>query len=475
MTRNRWSIAGRLTRGFAWTIGLLVVSTSGISAYFLNESMSRELDALTLEELHEMRASFKDSDGTREAFRELAKEFGDEHATNPFAWRIWEVESGRVWDELGRSKLLELVPERWEPLDVTREPKTGLRWRTESLTPSLTIGLMIDGGFQVALVRRFGLVMLSVIGSLSLLAIAGGALLGRKLARQLHDVAAQARAVQVPATDHELYVEGAPEEIREVADALCEMLRNIRRENDRARLLTAGLAHELRSPIQNLMGEAEVALLRDRTPDDYREVIASQVEELHDLGRVVDNLVLLCSPTSDREARVTERFDLEREAHIRLEQDRSEGARRDVAIDFSATGSLEIDGDREALMLALHNLVSNAIKWSPPGSTVVVELEGSEDRVEMRVADSGPGIPEDMREQIFQPFNRGPVRGDGRVGYGLGLALVRIAVEGHGGEIEVLDSPSGGALFRISIPREVVVQDNRSDDAGEARPVARPA
>ncbi len=453
MSRATWSLAGHLTRWYALSIGAFVVVVTAISLWFLGQSVARELDALVLEELHEMQASFPNAGGSIEDFHELAQEFEDEHPANPMAWRVWERGSGELWSEFGDAPLLSGIPDAPGAFDETITPRAGLRMRTEPLAPDLVVCLAVDGTWQLALLRRFFVLLGAVTVTAAFAAIAFGNLLGRRLAGHLRSVAEQARSVNAATDDAALQVEGAPEEILDVANALCDMLQNIRREHDRARLMTAGMAHELRSPIQNLLGEGEVALLRERTAEEYRAVIESQLEEVRDLARVVGNLISLCAPAGEGSTTPLEHFDLGQEADLRLMKDRDQAARRGVRVELEASGDLTVDGDREALLLALHNLVSNAINWSPKEAVVRVSLDGSSRRIEIIVDDAGPGVAETERAHIFEPFYRGKSTEHGRVGYGLGLALTRAAVKAHGGAIEVGDSSLGGARFRMTIPR----------------------
>ena len=463
MNRKRWSIAPWLTRWFALTVGVAVLALSGLSLWFVGESVERELDGLVLEELHEMRADF-DPRMTPAEFALVADKYDTEHPVNPLAWKVWHQETGELWGAFGSPKLLALAPANFEPLNQTTRPESNLRWRAEEVESDLVVGLLVDGEWQSALLNQLTWAVLGVGSLTALLALASGAILGRRLARHLHDVAAQVRAVQVPSAEHVLPVEGAPEEIREVADALYEMFGNIRRQQDRAQLMTAGLAHELRSPIQNLMSEAEVALLRNREVEEYREVLVSQVAELRDLGRVVDNLVMLCSP-GEAGSLELERVDLEKEARLRIERNRSAADRAGVFIELETIGDLHLEGDREAILLALNNLVGNAVQWSPPGATVRVRISGEADAVQISVDDGGPGVPVAERKRIFEAFYRGPQSeepegqaGNGvsvgrRIGYGLGLALVLNAVQAHRGQVIVEDSPLGGARFVVRLPR----------------------
>jgi signal transduction histidine kinase len=90
---------------------------------------------------------------------------------------------------------------------------------------------------------------------------------------------------------------------------------------------------------------------------------------------------------------------------------------------------------------------------------VNVDLEGAANEVVITVDDAGPGVPVELREKIFEPFYRGPAARGGRIGYGLGLALARSAVDAQGGRIEVGTSPAGGARFRVVLPRQGRAED----------------
>jgi signal transduction histidine kinase len=135
-----------------------------------------------------------------------------------------------------------------------------------------------------------------------------------------------------------------------------------------------------------------------------------------------------------------------------------------VRLDLESHGDTHVSGDREALLLALRNVVANAIQWSPAETTVAVELTGEPDAIRVTVDDAGPGIPAADRERIFEPFHRGSPPGGRRVGYGLGLALTRSAVQAQGGRVTVEDSALGGARIRIIVPRGVPANGGAHDE-----------
>ena len=239
--------------------------------------------------------------------------------------------------------------------------------------------------------------------------------------------------------------------------------------------MSAGLAHELRSPIQNITGAADVALLKPRSASEYVDVLQRVARESRELGVVVDNLVALIGTSSFETRPAEERFDLSEELSFRLARDIEQAREQGVSIQLALPEATPIHGDREAILLALRNIIGNAIRWAGNGGEVRVRLHSEEEQaVRIEVEDSGPGIPRAERDKVFEPFYRSPdVRGK-RSGYGLGLALARTAILALGGSIEVGDSGSlGGAEFIIELGRRPRVDSWRRAPHALRSPASR--
>lgn len=450
-----WSIAGRLTRLIV-TMGVAIsLVVAGISSWFLRDSLLREIDSLAVEEINEMSARYRARGEGVDSFHSLAAILAAEHRAHPLTWRVWNQGTQAVVWEYGSPERLAMIPTEPTALGVTTAPATEFRWRNERLPGGLVLGVLVDGSWNLAEFDRFLKWFIAVLAAASIVAVTTGIFFARRLGGHLENVALQARAAATSPEKVDIHVEDAPSEIDEIAQALCEVLASIRSEAGRARMMAAGLAHELRSPIQNLMAAAEVSLMRERDSDHYKQLIESQFEELRDLARVVDNLVVLSSPSETVTGAVHERFDLGQEAQLRMDKERKQASIKGVSLELKLGASLQLEGDREALLLALRNLVGNAIHWSQKGSVVRVSIaeKDDEDRVEILVDDAGPGIPLEKRKLIFEPFNRGGSSSHGRIGYGLGLAIAKMAVHAQGGTIDVCDAPSGGARFRVIIKK----------------------
>jgi signal transduction histidine kinase len=453
--KRSWSLAGRLTLWAVLAVLIISLSVAALGHAFVSNAVEGELEALAVEELHELRAVWRsrdeDSPGTpQEAFGAIVGGFGTLHPTTPFAWRVRK--DGEPWGEFGSTELLSRLPESWAPPDKTRVLDDGVRTRADEIEPGLTVEVAVDGSERALLLERFFTYVLALGGLAALGALVCCAWIGRWMGRMLQRVARAADQVPATAGLAGLDPRDLPRELVPVVEALSDSFARVERESERTRMLAAGLAHELRSPLQNLLGEAEVTLLRERSPGEYQRALESQLEELRDLTRVVDNLVTLCTPSREAPTEL-EDFDLASEVELRLGKERAAAARRGVELRVRSEGDTRCRGDREALLLALRNLVANAVEWSPAGEAVDLTVEGRDGELSLTVDDAGPGVPAAERERIFTPFHSGPARPGRRAGYGLGLALTRSAAQAHGGRIEVGDSPRGGARFRLVLPR----------------------
>jgi two-component system heavy metal sensor histidine kinase CusS len=317
------------------------MAIAAISGGFLWASVNRELDSLTHEEVDEMTALFAAASHSRAEFDRFAAELQASHPANRLAWRVWSPD-GSLWHESGPPEMLAAADPRPEPIDSNQAVRPSLRWRTEALEDGRRVAVVLDGSAQHALLSRYEAFSLALLIGATLCAGWIASLLSRRTSALLHVVADAARSGDA---DFETARGVAlPEEIRAVADSLSATLTRIRSEQERAKLMTSGLAHELRSPIQNLLGEAEVALMRERSTAEYQEVLEAQIEELHELGRSVDNLVLLCS--RDQRPDRAETFDLGDEATLRLDRDSLRASRSGVRIELELYGDLTVRGDR---------------------------------------------------------------------------------------------------------------------------------
>lgn len=455
--RQEWSFQRRFSLAFGLTSLVLATAIAGISALFVSRATDRELSAFVQEELGEMRAFFGTTRVDPEVVRELAESLSVEHHGQRIGWVIWEGDE--LWGRFGELGLLDRVETLPRELGVTSRPADGLRWRVEELAlvpgkgpnTGLIIGALVDGRAVLAHMGGFVRIAGILVLLAGVLGLGAGSFFSRRMALMLRDVARSLDDLREGDGQLDIGTQGAPIEIAQVTDAMTETLRTIQAERARLTTLVAGFAHELRSPIQNMLGESQVLLRRDRPLEEYRRVLEEQVDELRELARSVDNLVTFCA--LGEAPPMGEFFDLGEQVELRLMRERARAERRGVELVVLLEGDLSLEGDREALLLAISNLVGNAVDFTTAGDRVELSLDGDVGGLRISVDDSGPGVDPADRDAIFVPFHQGRRRPGQRVGYGLGLALVRSTVEAHGGRVVVGDSALGGARFLVELPR----------------------
>jgi signal transduction histidine kinase len=450
--QHEWSLATRLSR---WILVLTIVPVllALLAGYiFLEATVSRELVALVEEELEETELCLRQGGTGQNGFAKIASELAAQHPSVRLAWRVFDLQ-GKVLGEYGDPDILTSDWPGPACVQQVRDLGEGLLTKSMVAPDGTIVGLILDGSGLVTVVTRYGMVGIGVALFAAALAFVASRLLVRKVTVLLDRVTESAGAPKGG-------LEGAPTEIRQVAESLHQVLRAVRKESEEARIFTMSLAHELRSPVQNLIGQAEVALLKTRDPQAYETLLTSQLEELNELADALDNLLAIFStpaatngyaPATNDSA---EQFDLGAEAQLRMAREQQRATREDVVLTVNTHGNTEMAGNREAVLRGLRNVVANALNWSPRGSDVQVDIDGADEDIVVTVDDAGPGVPAPIRARVFSPFFQGPQRQAGRIGYGLGLAMAKKAVTAQGGTIQIGTSPAGGARFTITMPRQ---------------------
>nr|WP_315256412.1 heavy metal sensor histidine kinase [uncultured Duganella sp.] len=286
-----------------------------------------------------------------------------------------------------------------------------------------------------------------------LLALGGGALLATLLGyaivrhsmRQLRSVIAKANDISTSRMNTRLSVQDAPAELRELGAAFNAMLNRLEDGVQRLSGFAADLAHDMRTPLNTLMVETQVALSRARTAEEYQALLASNSEEYERLSRMIENTLFLARADNAQLALRRETLDLR--AELQRIHDYFEMLADDVGVRLSVDAEpLRADIDPVLLQRAVSNLVANAIPHTPAGGQVTLAARALSEGVEILVSNSGPGIAPEHLPHIFDRYYRAdPAR---TAGAGLGLSIVRAIMELHGGKISVL-SQAGVTTFSL--------------------------
>jgi two-component system heavy metal sensor histidine kinase CusS len=246
--------------------------------------------------------------------------------------------------------------------------------------------------------------------------------------------------------------QSVPRELSDLASSFNGMTRRVDESFRRLTNFNADIAHELRTPITNLMTQTQVSLSRARTVDEYREILYSNIEEYERMAQMVGDMLFLAQQDSGAAQREAGRVDLS--AEVQGLFDYYEGWAEERGVSLALEGRASAAGDRLLLQRALGNLLSNAIRHTPGGETVHVRLKATDDTVTVDVENPGAPIPADDLPKIFDRFFRvDPSRQRRGEGAGLGLAIVKSIVEVHGGTIQVASGDTG-TRFTVTLPAD---------------------
>lgn len=214
------------------------------------------------------------------------------------------------------------------------------------------------------------------------------------------------------------------------------------------------MSHELKTPLASiregtdLLGDGTAGALNN-TQEEIVEILGDSARELEQL---IQNLLSFSAWQQSKAQLNVGEFDLGGLLESTLDKHRLEIFRKKLRISTSSE-KVVLNADREKIRMALDNLISNAIKYSPPDGVVHIGAKAQAGRIMIDVGDAGPGIPEDERERIFEPFFQGRVATGAAVrGTGIGLSVVRECINAHSGRIELVDGVYSGAHFRVSLP-----------------------
>lgn len=285
----------------------------------------------------------------------------------------------------------------------------------------------------------------------TLLSAGLGHLAARRGLKPLRDIAVAAERITASQLNERIDPAHWPRELGSLALALNRMLGRLEEAFVRMSQCTAELAHELRTPIHNLMGEAGVALSAKRKPEEYRRVLESSLEEYERLSRMINEMLFLARAENPKQQLARERFDARRELEaVREFFDALSEAR---GIRVTCRGSAELEANALLFRRALTNLVSNALRHTPRGGEVVLAVDQPSDvEVLVKVSDSGQGIAPEQAPRLWDR-RYGRARKASPGSNGLGLSIVKSIMELHGGAITLQSAPGRGTCVQLRFPQ----------------------
>ncbi|MGA8672658.1 MAG: heavy metal sensor histidine kinase, partial [Terracidiphilus sp.] len=321
-------------------------------------------------------------------------------------------------------------------------------------THSDTVQIAIDVSQEEALLVRYRLWFWGILLVTSVLFPLVGYRIARHGIRPVEEIAATARRITSTNLRERIESEGYPSELAALAGTFNEMLGRLEESFERVSRFSADIAHDLRTPVNNIRGEAEVALARPRTAGEYRDVLESSLEEAVRLSELIGDLLFLARAESP----LTEvhREDVIIGELLTTVRDYYEASANDAGIllvlnDRAEPLSAELD--RSLMLRAVSNLVSNSIAHTPPGGIVTLAASDEDAAMRIEVSDTGVGIPAEALPRVFDRFFRvDPSRSKASGGTGLGLAIVQSILALHGGSAEITSQLGRGSRVTLRVP-----------------------
>ena len=351
--------------------------------------------------------------------------------SNPVYLHEWTAADGRPWRGIVVSHPV---------CPVTAPDCEGVR-----------VALALDISHHMHFMQGFRLTLWTFVALAALLCGVLGYLVVRRGLRPLHRILQQTEAVTAQRLDARLVPDAFPFELAELVTALNAMLARLEEAFHRLSDFSSDLAHEFRTPVSNLMTQAQVTLSRARSPEEYREILASSIEEYERLSQMIADMLFIAQADEGRIVPSRQPLDFLILAEELVDYYRLLADER--SIDMALVGHAAGEGDRAMLRRALSNLLSNALRHTPPAGRVMIELSQTEGWVELSVINDGQRISEMHLPHLFDRFYRVDAarqRDGSRTG--LGLAIVKSIVDAHGGQVAVR-SDVDRTCFTLRLPR----------------------
>jgi two-component system, OmpR family, heavy metal sensor histidine kinase CusS len=451
------SIAFQLILLFTLAAALLLASGLGIFYSIVVRHAVAEDNAVLADKLSAISKDLREN-GPEVFAEELADVRAGEHT--PYSIRIIDSNGDTVAETPGMDRL---IPTQTFP--AARELSDALRNRTDYGSAAKQFSLIAFNDYfngrtytlQVAqdrssdeqVERNFALLVATVLAG----GIVGSALIAIIVTRHgLQPLRQLTQSFGRIGPDHlkeHIGSAGWPRELQPLTVAFDEMLKRLDDSFTRLSQFSADLAHELRTPIANILGEAQVTLTRDRTAPEYREIIESTVAECERLSRIVDNLLFVARVDAAREPIARKQFD----ARAAVEKIATfyETVAEDHHVTISCSGHGQIYADPDLFERVVGNLLDNALRFTPEHGSIDIALSKNNSDFQVAVSDTGSGIAPEHLPRVFDRFYRAESSRSSD-GAGLGLALVKSILDLHGGSAMIQSEIGRGTTVKLIFP-----------------------
>jgi two-component system, OmpR family, heavy metal sensor histidine kinase CusS len=464
--RMRRTLAFRLTAAYTLA-GLLLVLLGTASLYMvLRSELDKSTDLFLADKLHVLRTMLRERPGDEDGLREEIQLENAARRYQQFYIRLVDehgapvMTTPRMAEKLDIAELVSQTRNRPEH-SIVMLGRQGHAFRVTSATASVgtspthndTIEIAIDISQEEALLRRYRLWFWAILLATSVLFPLAGYRIARHGIRPVEEIAATARRITSTNLRERIGAEGYPSELASLAGTFNEMLDRLEETFERISRFSADIAHDLRTPVNNIRGEAEVVLARARTADEYREALESSLEEAVRLSDLIGDLLFLARAEGPLKHVERQKVDVVQLLGTVREYYDATASNGGITLVTAANAEpISAELDRSLMLRAVSNLVSNAIAHTPWGGKVTLAAAGDGEAVRIDVSDTGTGIPAEALPRVFDRFFRvDPSRSKASGGTGLGLAIVQSIMTLHGGTAEIASEIGRGTMVTLRI------------------------
>lgn len=444
------SLALRLSGWYAGSAFLLLLMGTGFLYWELVQSFNAEDDQYLSEKANTLSELLQQRD-----FRTLQWEVDGESSVRPAVEvlsRVFGADGRLMVETKGMS---EQLPPHVFPASPRIEYRTFRNriFRVLSVQlPDYRVQVGVEVTYEKNLLAGYRTRLWTVLGLGLLCSAMIGYIIARQGIRPVQEIAATVSRIRSSTLNERAGAAGLPAELQTLASTFNDMLDRLEDAFARLAQFSSDIAHELRTPINNIRGEVEVALSKARTPEEYREVLGSALEECLRLSRMIDSLLFLARAENPEMQIRREPLDVGNELAAVREFYEAAASESGVSIDCSASPGVSVPVDRTLFQRAVGNLIENALAHTPSGGHIRMDASRENGTLRISVRDDGCGIPAHHLSRVFDRFYRVDAARAHNGGTGLGLAIVKTVTALHGGEARIESTPGQGTCVTLSFP-----------------------
>lgn len=461
---NPRSIRFRLTAWYALILMVTFAAAGGAVWWAIRDSIHSTVDKDLRSRLEAMRTYLQTQASSPDP-EPIAEELAEDAALAGTRFRVIADDGRRIY-ESPEAKAWDL------PVDVSRLPRKGkIRTLTVEGKPVRVLSAPIQLGPKQSGLAQLGIPLDEYYEMLDevtwtallasplvlLLASIGGYWMSRRALEPVDRITRTAAEIGAYNLSERLPLREAGDELDRLSATLNSMFARLEAAFRQITQFTADASHELRTPVAIIRTTAELAQTKPRSPEEYRKALDSILTESERTSRLIEDLLLLARADAGADGMAQEPTSFAECLRDACAEVRVLAEHKGVRLDFKEPRECTVTGDRQAIRRLFLILLDNAIKYTPPGGKVAVNLcieeAAGKQAAVVEVRDTGGGItPEDL-PHVFERFYRASKdRSRDTGGAGLGLSIARWIAEKHGGEIRAESTPEMGSIFRVRLP-----------------------